>query len=363
MEDLYLEYDEGIILEASEVERYGVREDCLDELILTNKHLILVYEYKEGVFSKAEKRVEKIPFCDIKVVGGKAQAMRVDDDDYGVVMRLLYKNGNRDYFAFSNEKRDIPQWINAINKAVTGSDVPVIEEKKKEKRGGLFAFGKKDECKKPVVKEQTRIEQSVVRKTPQDSGAEYMFCSNCGEKINRNSKFCSVCGSKVGEVPQQIIENQSNQRQQEFVGKVYKCPNCGCVISVSTAVCPDCGMKLTKTEDKQTLREFQHKMIEIESKQKGVGILNVYKDIFVGANNQAVALIRNCPIPDTVDEIVELMIYASTKIEGSRNGDEESAWHSLMKQTYMKARMSFPTTPEFREIEKIYLQKKEEYEW
>ena len=62
MDELYLDFDEGIILEDTDVERYCEKDISLDEMILTNKSLIFVYDFKSGLFSKSEKRVEKTPF-------------------------------------------------------------------------------------------------------------------------------------------------------------------------------------------------------------------------------------------------------------------------------------------------------------
>lgn len=136
----------------------------------------------------------------------------------------------------------------------------------------------------------------------QNKDAEYIFCVSCGERLNKGSRFCSACGKPVNQVA-----SSNSQRQQEFVGKIYKCPNCGSIITNATAVCPDCGMKISKVQDRNTLREFQEKLIELESLQKGFGILNMYKEIFLGDKNPIEALIKNYPIPDTVDEIVEFM--------------------------------------------------------
>lgn len=61
MVDLHLEADEGILLQATEVERYGRDEYSLDEMVLTNKYIICVYEKSNGLFSKSESITEKIP--------------------------------------------------------------------------------------------------------------------------------------------------------------------------------------------------------------------------------------------------------------------------------------------------------------
>ena len=50
-------------------------------------------------------------------------------------------------------------------------------------------------------------------------------CSNCGAQIDNNTKFCPECGSAHA-----ARATNSTQRQQEFKGKVMKCPNCGEVL-------------------------------------------------------------------------------------------------------------------------------------
>lgn len=84
------------------------------------------------------------------------------------------------------------------------------------------------------------------------------FCSNCGTKLNEGAKFCHGCGVAVGAVstvneqvtptipPITPVASQSKptERQQEFAGKIIKCPHCGGVISETTAICPDCGMQI-----------------------------------------------------------------------------------------------------------------------
>ena len=76
------------------------------------------------------------------------------------------------------------------------------------------------------------------------------FCINCGNQIAPGASFCGNCGTKVGGVvPTQtppIPQVQpSTQRQQEYIGKIFKCPNCGEVISQSAARCPSCGYEIS----------------------------------------------------------------------------------------------------------------------
>jgi hypothetical protein len=84
MVDLKLEQNEGILLQTTDVGRYdGNNELEVYELYLTNKHLISVYERSNGIFSKSETIVDRIPLSSISVVNGIVQVDVVDDDDYG----------------------------------------------------------------------------------------------------------------------------------------------------------------------------------------------------------------------------------------------------------------------------------------
>ena len=143
MVDLHLEADEGILLQATEVERYGRDEYSLDEMVLTNKYIICGYEKSNGLFSKSESITEKIPLSKIKVAGGKAQVMKVDNDDYGVGMQVLFADGTREHFIFANNKKEMPVWIGTITQAITGEqyvEPEVASRKGKKATAGMTMF-------------------------------------------------------------------------------------------------------------------------------------------------------------------------------------------------------------------------------
>ena len=141
MVNLQLDADEGIVLQAQEIERYGKTEDVIDELILTNKSLILIYEYKANRRAKAEQKVDKILLEHIKTVNGKPQVMRIDHEDYGDVMQILYVDGRREYFMFWKPKKDIPMWISTINSVIAGEAIEeTVEPEKKEIRDTMASI-------------------------------------------------------------------------------------------------------------------------------------------------------------------------------------------------------------------------------
>ena len=81
------------------------------------------------------------------------------------------------------------------------------------------------------------------------------FCSNCGTKLYDGARFCTECGMSVAAVKANESELQANQtppqppqgnteRQQEYAGKLIKCPNCGEVLASFITNCPSCGYEL-----------------------------------------------------------------------------------------------------------------------
>ena len=456
MIDLKLEIDEGIILQTTEVERYGTKEQSLDEMILTNQNIICVYKKSNGLFSKPDTIVEKIPLSSIKVINGQAQAMIHNDDNYGKGIQIIFEDRKREFFSLSSAPRkEMPIWVNAINKAIVGEndsvttstfeDAYILQEdaKSKEKKSILGNFvgalnvdvqgviekvqakiaeftenidgrmqsaqeeqgvenNKTSESPQQPVQVLTEgtaisqvventVEASPILQTKEQVENKHTFCSNCGTKLNENAKFCHGCGAAVGTV---MAETQSTQtpsvippeekrseRQQEYVGKILKCPHCGGTLTEITAVCYHCGIPITKKEAIITVQEFKNQLMNIENsrKKKTGGIFAAYQTIDE-ADRQKLTLIRNFPIPNSIDDIVEFMMLAIANIDVSLskktftnalystnnlNGETaatiertiSNAWVSKMEQCYRKAEVAFPEHPVFTTIQRAYNEK------
>lgn len=214
-----------------------------------------------------------------------------------------------------------------------------------------------------------------------------LFCSNCGTKLSQNSKFCHNCGAAVGTVKQeetvppipqpqqQVQQGHYKERQQEFVGKVLKCPNCGAVISETTAVCPDCGMRITGKAAISSIEQFKKELMELDNSRMG-GLKGVLFDRMLvdPADERKVTLIKNFPIPNSVDDIIEFMLLAIANIDvGLSKGKWDknvandtiytikrtisNAWVAKMIQAYNKAEITFPNDPAFKKIQKLYFDK------
>lgn len=214
------------------------------------------------------------------------------------------------------------------------------------------------------------------------------FCSNCGAKVRINAKFCYACGAPTGNVvePDNKVALQQTQeltnsatRQVEFAGKVLKCPNCGAIISQTTAVCPECGYYITGVGAVRSVQIFKDQLMQIEATRKRslLGMLNIYAPPST-ADKQILALIRNYPIPNTVEDILEFMMIttANINVEESKRtwvaksrtgllavempGIISDAWVAKMQQTYQKAKILFPNEEAFKVIKEMYAAKMKE---
>lgn len=236
---------------------------------------------------------------------------------------------------------------------------------------------------------ETVVEMPPIPQVNEKNENKHTFCSNCGTKLNEGARFCHGCGAAVGvAAPQpQVQTSQSakpetnrTERQQEFVGKVLKCPHCGGVINETTAICPECGIQITGKAAISSVQAFKEQLMAIESKRKKAfgGVFGIYGTADP-ADKQKLTLIRNFPIPNSIDDILEFMMLAIANIDVklSKNTWANSghsmevlaiempkiisnAWVQKMEQCYKKAEIAFPNDPAFNGIQKMYFDKMKE---
>ena len=124
------------------------------------------------------------------------------------------------------------------------------------------------------------------------------FCSNCGTKLNERAKYCFKCGQKI--------------QQSEIETGMVVCPNCGNKIEHHEAVCEYCGYRLVNKEASSSVKELANKLYEIDregqllKKGKLSDILNGERTKATDTTTERkITLIKNFPIPNTVEEITE----------------------------------------------------------
>lgn len=207
------------------------------------------------------------------------------------------------------------------------------------------------------------------------------FCVKCGKQLAEGTRFCTGCGTPVGGE----AENDGTKRVQKFEGEIRKCPNCGTVLESFQAVCPSCGFELRgDVKVASSVQKLMDKIAEIERTREEVAPVEssfTSTKIQLNASKTDVSIanvIKVFPVPNTIEEILEFVMLASSNIDSSvlvnriaratkgspsevagQNAISE-AWLSKMNQMYKKASMSFASSPKFQEVKIIYDEKIDE---
>ena len=372
MVDLRLEPNEGVLLQTTDVGRYdGNNELEVYELYLTNKHLISVYEKSNGIFSKSETVVDRIPLSSISIVNGIVQVDVVDDDDYGKAIQIIYTSGKRELFELNvSPKKEYPKWEAAISEAVLKC---------------------KSASPEPNKKESSASERTDNTQTSANNG-EKRFCQYCGTKLDPGARFCKNCGKQLdgsgtsgggyaAPQPQETFSHkQHTERKTVYEGQLHKCPNCGELLDSFRSHCPSCGYEIRDARSSSSVRELAQKLERIEAERmapieekKSLMKMVFGKDFkeedeveeaqerFDEHKRQQKAnLIINFSVPNTREDILEFMILASSNIDVKKGIDDEvtKAWISKLDQVYEKARLMLGNSPSFSQIKYIYDRKK-----
>lgn len=432
--------DEGILLEESDGIWVDANNKELNQLILTNKYIYVVYYQQEGGRrSQPVEYIQKLDLSDIKIIKGKPMVDQVKNETYRWALQVQTVKAIHQ-FTFKNwSKRKVPDWKNKIFEILIDSESlnnqkKIIESTPaqakrsdvasnvKDKAGGVFkAFS--SVVKQVADSAAEAIENSQEKKQEEaDTHAQVLlnqmnvqpgtaspqpasqpmskFCTSCGAKLIPGNKFCGNCGAPTG-----IESNNTNQaippipgahsssplssmenptaRHQEFAGIMIKCPNCGASINQTTAVCPECGHYMTGRAAVSSVQRFSDQLLVLEAHRKKDGLLDMLNSKVNPTDMQKLTLIRSFPVPNTIDDIQEFMLLASSNInvELSKRGFSlfgpsttpttevtssnierviSDAWVAKMQQIYQKAEIVFPNEPAFAYVQQLYLDKMKE---
>ncbi|MCD7892359.1 MAG: zinc ribbon domain-containing protein [Erysipelotrichaceae bacterium] len=158
------------------------------------------------------------------------------------------------------------------------------------------------------------------------------YCSNCGKKLKEGAKYCTYCGEPCDD---NSSYDEEYIRKEKYAGKIIKCPNCGEMLKSFEIVCPACGFEIRESKTTETIQSFASKLEQAQNEE------------------QYIKLIRNFPIPNTKEDILEFMILASTNMKDQPSKNVFDAWSSKFEQCYQKAKLSFDEK-EFIQIKQIY---------
>ena len=154
----------------------------------------------------------------------------------------------------------------------------------------------------------------------------------------------------------------------EKKGNVIKCPNCGCTDISGRAVCPDCGYVFTNVKANQSAERLAEQLATVEKERRKdlVGDMSSLFGISGGKVAEKVSIIKNFPVPNTRDDLLEFLSMLKPKSSkyGKPSSDspidklESKAYYIKFAECVDKARLSFDKDPAFQPYFEFY--KKEE---
>lgn len=196
-----------------------------------------------------------------------------------------------------------------------------------------------------------------------------MYCLKCGTELPDEAQFCIKCGANLK------VKN-NGKRVQTYAGKVNKCPCCGEILESFVTHCSSCGHELRDVKASSVVQMFSDKLNEIETTRNlEYGKINSNKarilqqTIISKTDKQKISQIRNFPIPNTKEDLLEFLILSFSNINYDRyNGNKDvsetekalsDAWEAKFEQAYKKAKIVMIDSPEFNQVQSMYEQKEE----
>ena len=176
------------------------------------------------------------------------------------------------------------------------------------------------------------------------------FCRECGCELLEDARYCTSCGHEV----ETAYDDARGRRKTVWEGTVHRCPECGASVSAFEGKCPACGYEFRDVASVGSARELSNRLDAIEAnrpkeKDKRRIKLNWYDDM-CATDKQKVELIRNYPIPNTKEDLIEFIILAlsNSNITLDEYGSEiatqseralSSAWTAKLDQAMDKAKL------------------------
>ncbi len=170
------------------------------------------------------------------------------------------------------------------------------------------------------------------------------FCIRCGQPLVDGAKFCATCGMSV------TSGSGENEKKRETIydGEIHKCPHCGEALKAFESVCPTCKFELRGVKGSSSVKELAEKIERATSE------------------SQKISIIKNFPIPNTREDILEFMILAAANFDAAYYAahldeeDSSDAWLSMVEQCYQKAKLVLNDQADFEKVERIYLKIKKD---
>lgn len=149
-----------------------------------------------------------------------------------------------------------------------------------------------------------------------------------------------------------------------------KCPQCGELIDAFVAKCPACGYELRGAPAASALCELMDRLQTLQTYEKGEahkrGIFAHLWRVTSEAEDAAASLIREFPIPNTKEDLMEFLVLAASNVDPDAFNElkkaslspgeamRSRAWMAKLEQAYQKASITMGNERGFARCEEIY---------
>lgn len=216
--------------------------------------------------------------------------------------------------------------------------------------------------------------------------SEPKICVNCGHALKPSAKFCGKCGATIAGAS---FESKKDDRYDPKYKSSYTlCPVCGEIVGKKDLTCYACGAKLSNDGPRniKSVLQIEADLAAIEMDGYANDTKNAIKHLFFGGDesngsltfDKKIAYIRSFPIPENIEELLELVKLSSSKIHpeyGKTKYDSydgvkgnmcykevtwSHAWLLKLEQTYNKAKQKYSSDPLFPQLRDLYARKMRE---
>lgn len=163
------------------------------------------------------------------------------------------------------------------------------------------------------------------------------YCNQCGGDLVDGARFCSNCGASVG--------GSSSKSESSAV----KCPQCSERIDAFVAKCR-LWHELREVAAVQSLKGLMDSLRECdESAPRECGLFERAWRATSQSDDAAAALIREYPIPNTREDLIEFLVMAASNVDPNAFNEfkkleispseaiRSRAWMAKLEQAHQKA--------------------------
>lgn len=147
-----------------------------------------------------------------------------------------------------------------------------------------------------------------------------------------------------------LAPEQEKPKSQKY-GDIRKCPSCGEAVKAISLNCSACGHEFTSIKGNASILDLLEKIDKIESKKNTAGAqLKTTQKFIQGQefDERKDELIKNYPIPNTKEDILEFLTYSTSKLTNMSSLD--NPWAAKADEIVMKSRFLFKNDQEMLAI-------------